>query len=135
MHDCYVHVRTFACRASNRVRHQSRPFRSRRHEPEDRTAPVGRDARLALQGLCGSRVAPGPRTPAGKRHDIRHRCRREPRRATLCGERSRAMWVSLVILLIVVIGITVVATAVLALGTLFAHIFPVTAFEASVVVM
>jgi hypothetical protein len=45
------------------------------------------------------------------------------------------MWVALAILLIVVIGIAVVATAVLTLGTLLAHIFPVSTFEASVVVM
>lgn len=44
------------------------------------------------------------------------------------------MW-GLLIVLLVVVGIAVVAAAILALGTLLAHLFAVTTFEASVVVL
>jgi hypothetical protein len=41
----------------------------------------------------------------------------------------------LLVLVLVVVGIAVVATVVLALGTLLAHVFAVTTFEAAIVVL
>jgi len=45
------------------------------------------------------------------------------------------MWSALGVVLLVAVGIAGVATVVLALGTLLAHLFAVTTFEASVVVL